>query len=93
MEKTGATGIIVADPLIIETCKEVRRKLEIHLSTQQSLSNYKAVEYWKEEGLDRVVLARETGAMEMREMKEKVDIEIEAFIHGAMCIASQVDVH
>ncbi len=87
LEKTGATGIIVADPLIIETCKEVAPKLEIHLSTQQSLSNYKAVEYWKEEGLDRVVLARETGAMEMREMKEKVDIEIEAFIHGAMCIA------
>ena len=66
---------------------KVAPKLEIHLSTQQSLSNYKAVEYWKEEGLDRVVLARETGAMEMREMKEKVDIEIEAFIHGAMCIA------
>ncbi|SCS25981.1 peptidase U32 family protein [Staphylococcus caeli] len=83
----GATGIIVADPLIIETCKQVAPELEIHLSTQQSLSNYKAVEYWKEEGLDRVVLARETGAMEMKEMKEKVDIEIEAFIHGAMCIA------
>ncbi|MCR1797010.1 peptidase U32 family protein [Staphylococcus warneri] len=82
-----ATGIIVADPLIIETCKKVAPKLEIHLSTQQSLSNYKAVEFWKEEGLDRVVLARETGAMEMKEMKEKVDIEIEAFIHGAMCIA------
>ncbi|MCD8914976.1 U32 family peptidase [Staphylococcus simulans] len=87
LEATGATGIIVADPLIIETCKSVAPRLEIHLSTQQSLSNYKAVEYWKEEGLDRVVLARETGAMEMKEMKEKVDIEIEAFIHGAMCIA------
>lgn len=87
LESTGATGIIVADPLIIETCKRVAPKLEIHLSTQQSLSNYKAVEYWKEEGLDRVVLARETGAMEMKEMKDKVDIEIEAFIHGAMCIA------
>ncbi|VEG64192.1 peptidase, U32 family large subunit (C1) [Staphylococcus condimenti] len=87
LEATGATGIIVADPLIIETCKTVAPKLEIHLSTQQSLSNYKAIEYWKEEGLDRVVLARETGAMEMKEMKEKVDIEIEAFIHGAMCIA------
>lgn len=87
LEATGATGIIVADPLIIETCKAVAPKLEIHLSTQQSLSNYKAIEYWKEEGLDRVVLARETGAMEMKEMKEKVDIEIEAFIHGAMCIA------
>ncbi|ARJ49918.1 peptidase U32 family protein [Staphylococcus lutrae] len=87
LESTGATGIIVADPLIIETCKRVAPKLEIHLSTQQSLSNYKAVEYWKEEGLDRVVLARETGAMEMKEIKDKVDIEIEAFIHGAMCIA------
>ena len=53
LEKTGATGIIVADPLIIETCKRVAPKLEIHLSTQQSLSNYKAVEFWKEEGLDR----------------------------------------
>lgn len=87
LEATGATGIIVADPLIIETCKKVAPKLEIHLSTQQSLSNYKAVEYWKREGLDRVVLARETGAMEMKEMKDNVDIEIEAFIHGAMCIA------
>lgn len=87
LEKTGATGIIVADPLIIETCKQVAPKLEIHLSTQQSLSNTKAVQYWKEEGLDRVVLARETGAMEMKELKENVDIEIEAFIHGAMCIA------
>lgn len=87
LEATGATGIIVADPLIIETCKKVAPKLEIHLSTQQSLSNYKAVEYWKEEGLDRVVLARDTGAMEMKEMKDNVDIEIEAFIHGAMCIA------
>ena len=87
LEKTGATGIIVAGPLIIETCKQVAPKLEIHLSTQQSLSNTKAVQYWKEEGLDRVVLARETGAMEMKEMKENVDIEIEAFIHGAMCIA------
>lgn len=87
LDSTGATGIIVADPLIIETCKRVAPRLEIHLSTQQSLSNVKAVEYWKSEGLERVVLARETSAEEIKEMKEKVDIEIEAFIHGAMCIA------
>lgn len=87
LNDTGAHGIIVADPLIIETCKRVAPSLEIHLSTQQSLSNYRAVQYWKEEGLQRVVLARETSAEEMREMKEKVDIEIETFIHGAMCIA------
>ncbi|MDQ0231547.1 peptidase U32 family protein [Metabacillus malikii] len=87
LQGAGVTGIIVADPLIIETCKRVAPKLEVHLSTQQSLSNWKAVQFWKEEGLERVVLARETGAEEMKEMKEKVDIEIEAFIHGAMCIA------
>ena len=87
LQKAGVTGIIVADPLIIETCRQVAPKLEVHLSTQQSLSNWKAVQFWKEEGLERVVLARETTAEEIREMKEKVDIEIETFIHGAMCIA------
>lgn len=87
IETAGVTGIIVADPLIIETCRSNAPKLEIHLSTQQSLSNWKAVQYWKDEGLHRVVLARETSGDEIQEMKEKVDIEIEAFIHGAMCIA------
>lgn len=87
LEEAGVSGIIVADPLIIETCRRVAPSVEVHLSTQQSLSNWKAVQYWKEEGLERVVLARETSAEEMREIKEKVDIEIESFIHGAMCIA------
>lgn len=87
LKDAGIAGIIVADPLIIETCRRVAPELEVHLSTQQSLSNWKAVQYWKEEGLERVVLARETSAEEILEMKEKVDIEIEAFIHGAMCIA------
>ncbi|WP_273125093.1 peptidase U32 family protein [Bacillus weihaiensis] len=87
LQEAGVAGIIVADPLIIETCRRVAPKLEVHLSTQQSLSNWKAVQFWKEEGLERVVLARETSAEEIKEMKEKVDIEIEAFIHGAMCIA------
>lgn len=87
VESAGVTGIIVADPLIIETCRTVAPKLELHLSTQQSLSNWKAVQYWKEEGLTRVVLARETSGDEIQLMKEKVDIEIETFVHGAMCIA------
>ncbi|WP_416827395.1 peptidase U32 family protein [Ectobacillus polymachus] len=87
IENAGVAGIIVADPFIIETCKRVAPSLEIHLSTQQSLTNWKAAQYWKEEGLDRLVLARETGYEEIKEIKEKVDIEIETFIHGAMCIA------
>lgn len=87
LKGAGIHGIIVADPLIIETCRRLAPEIEVHLSTQQSLSNWKAVQYWKEEGLERVVLARETSAEEIKEMKEKVDIEIETFIHGAMCIA------
>ncbi|KKB43156.1 peptidase, U32 family large subunit [Bacillus thermotolerans] len=87
LEEAGVAGIIVADPLIIETCRKVAPNVEVHLSTQQSLSNWRAVQYWKEEGLHRVVLARETTGEEMRKIKEKVDIEIETFIHGAMCIA------
>jgi putative protease len=87
LKEAGVHGIIVADPLIIETCRRVAPEIEIHISTQQSLTNWKAAQFWKEEGAERVVLARETSAEEIREMKEKVDIEIEIFVHGAMCIA------
>ncbi|MFV8826817.1 peptidase U32 family protein [Alkalihalobacterium sp. APHAB7] len=87
LQEVGVTGIIVADPLIIETCRRVAPNVEVHLSTQQSLSNWLAVKFWKEQGLERVVLAREVSLEEMLEMKKHVDIEIETFIHGAMCIA------
>lgn len=87
LKETGIAGIIVADPLIIENCRRLAPEIEIHISTQQSLSNWKAAQFWKESGAERVVLAREVSAEEMKEMKEKVDIEIETFIHGAMCIA------
>ena len=64
----------------------MRQNLKFIYLLQQSISNYKAVEYWKKKD-GCVVLARETGAMEMREMKEKVDNEIEAFIRGALCVS------
>lgn len=87
LKETGIAGIIVADPLIIETCRMLAPEIEIHISTQQSITNWKTAQFWKESGAERVVLAREASAEEIREMKEKVDIEIETFIHGAMCIA------
>jgi U32 family peptidase len=87
LKETGIAGIIVADPLIIETCRRLAPEIEIHISTQQSITNWKTAQFWKESGAERVVLAREASAEEIREMKEKVDIEIETFIHGAMCIA------
>lgn len=80
-------GIIVADPLIIETCRRVAPNVELHLSTQQSTLNHLAVKFWQDQGLHRVVLARETTKDEIREIMDKTDIEIETFVHGAMCIA------
>ena len=85
IEAAGVAAIIVADPIIIETCKRVAPKLEIHLSTQQSTMNWQAVQFWKEEGVDRVVLAREASMQEIVDIKQNVDMEIEVFVHGAMC--------
>ncbi|SDX42134.1 U32 family peptidase [Paenibacillus sp. CF384] len=85
LEAAGIAAIIAADPIIIETAQRVAPKLEVHLSTQQSTLNWQAVQFWKEEGLPRVVLGRETSLEEISQIKAHVDIEIEAFIHGAMC--------
>lgn len=85
LQDTGISAIIVADPAIIEACKRAAPKLELHLSTQQSTMNWRTVQFWKDEGVDRVVLAREANLEEILEIKRNVDIEIETFIHGAMC--------
>lgn len=85
LEKVGIAAIIAADPAIVEVAMKVAPKLEVHLSTQQSTMNWQAVQFWKEEGLPRVVLAREATMQEIREMKQRVEIELEVFIHGAMC--------
>ncbi|WP_068774214.1 U32 family peptidase [Paenibacillus sp. FJAT-26967] len=85
LEKAGIAAIITADPLIIDTARRVAPKMEVHLSTQQSVMNWQTVQFWKEEGIERVVLAREVSMTEIDEIKQHVDVEIEAFIHGAMC--------
>ncbi|RNB84484.1 U32 family peptidase [Brevibacillus fluminis] len=83
----GIDAVIVADPAIVEVCKQAAPKLEIHLSTQASTTNWQAVQFWAEEGIARVVLAREVSMEEIRQIKAHTDVEIEAFIHGAMCIS------
>lgn len=81
----GIDAFIVSDPFIISYIKNKHKNVEVHLSTQNSTSNYKAVEYFKNEGVDRVVLAREVGKDDMKEIIEKTGMDIEVFIHGAMC--------
>lgn len=83
----GIDAVIVSDVALMEICADAAPGLPIHLSTQASAANYQNLNFWKEEGLERVVLAREVSMDEIFEMQEKVDVEIEAFIHGAMCIS------
>ena len=61
--------------------------MPIHLSTQASATNYETLEFWKNLGLERVVLAREVSMAELAEIRKHTDVEIEAFVHGAMCIS------
>ena len=82
----GIDAFIVSDPFIISHIKTTYPQVEVHLSTQDSTSNYKTVEFFKNEGVDRVVLAREVGKDEIKEIIDKTHMPIEVFIHGAMCI-------
>lgn len=84
LDKINVDAIIVSDPYIISLAR-IHTSLEIHLSTQQSTLNYEAIEYFKSEGVSRVVLARESSSDDIKLIKKNVDIELEYFIHGAMC--------
>ncbi|KKR21958.1 MAG: hypothetical protein UT50_C0002G0049 [Candidatus Moranbacteria bacterium GW2011_GWA2_39_41] len=81
-------GVIVADPGIIMLVKKYLPKVEIHLSTQANATNIEAVKFWAKVGVKRIVLAREVSLSEIREIKKAVPkMELEYFIHGAMCMS------
>lgn len=81
----GIDAFIVSDPFIISYIKNNHPNVEVHLSTQNSTTNYKSVEFFQKQGVDRVVLAREISLEEMRKIYNKTKIDLEVFIHGAMC--------
>ena len=88
LESINVDGAIISDAGLIALAREVAPNLKINLSTQASALNYKTVEFWKKQGVQRVILARELSVKEIAEIHAKVpDIEIETFIHGAMCIS------
>ncbi len=84
LEKIGVDAIIASDLYVVATAKKYTN-LEVHLSTQQSVLNKEAVKFFKNCGVSRIVLARETSKEEIKEIIDNTDIEIECFIHGAMC--------
>ena len=77
-------AFIVSDPFLIRYIKE-NFNVEVHLSTQESTTNKEAIRFWKKEKVDRVVLAREVSIKEIKEILDEVEIDLEVFIHGAMC--------
>ncbi|MBW4828845.1 MAG: U32 family peptidase [Clostridiaceae bacterium] len=89
LEKIGVDGVIVADPGVFSVIRRVAPNIHIHLSTQASATNYETIKFWYDLGIRRVVVARELSLDEIKEIKESLpeDLEIEAFVHGAMCIS------
>ena len=83
--EAGIDAFIVSDPFIISYIKEKYPQVEVHLSTQNSTTNYKTVQFFQKQGVDRVVLAREVSLSEMKDIYDKTGIDLEVFIHGAMC--------
>ena len=83
LKKMNVDAIIVSDPAVLEFAKKYN--IEVHLSTQQSTLNYESVLFWKEHGVSRIVLARECSKDDIDLIKKKTGIELETFIHGAMC--------
>lgn len=85
----GIDAFIVSDPGIVDLIQEIIPEAEIHLSTQANMTNYRTANFWHKMGVKRLVLARELTFPEIIEIRKNIpdDMEIEAFVHGAMCIS------
>ena len=82
-------GLIIADPAIFEIAGEICPEIERHISTQANNTNYGTFNFWYKQGASRVVTARELSLEEIKEIRANIpeDMEIETFVHGAMCIS------
>ncbi len=83
----GFDAIMLSDPGMLMLLREAGTESELHLSTQMSTLNHLSVRFWREMGIRRVVLARETTLDEIRMIRDHTDAEIEVFVHGALCIS------
>ena len=88
LAESGADAALISDPGVLYAAKKAAPRLAVHISTQANVTNKYAVKFWREMGAERVVLARELSLAEIAEIHAFVpDIELEAFVHGAMCIS------
>lgn len=88
LESLHADGVLISDPGVFRLCRKVAPRLPVHISTQANTLNAQTAALWHELGATRVVLARELSLKEIAEIHaENPDLELEAFVHGAMCIS------
>ena len=88
LKKVNPDAVLISDPGILELVKERLPEMEIHLSTQANATNWRAVKFWAGQGIKRVVLAREVTLKEIKEIKNNIPkVELEYFVHGAMCMS------
>jgi U32 family peptidase len=87
LNKIKPDALIIADPGVLLLAKDVASDIPLHLSTQANTTNYNSVNFWKKFNVTRVNLARELSFSEIKKISQQCDIEIETFVHGAMCIS------
>jgi len=83
----GCDAILVADPGVFSIAREVIPQIPVHISTQANTTNWRSAKFWQDQGAERVVLARELSLAEIQEVRQKVSLELECFVHGAMCVS------
>lgn len=89
LKDIGPDAVIISDPGVFQIAKEICPEIEIHISTQANNTNYRTYNFWHGLGAKRVVSARELSIQEIKDLRAHIpeDLEIETFIHGAMCIS------
>lgn len=88
LNKLKPDAVIISDPGIIALAKQYLKKIDLHLSTQANTTNWRSAKFWFEQGVKRIILARELSLAEIKEIHKKVPkLELETFVHGAMCMS------
>jgi len=80
-------ALIISDPGIVELAAEIAPEIPVHISTQANITNYTAAKFWEKAGAKRLVLSRELSIEEIKEIRDNVSIELECFVHGAICLS------
>ncbi|MGB5157735.1 peptidase U32 family protein [Desulfobacterium sp. N47] len=87
LSEIGPDAVIIADPAILLETKNIMPDMPVHLSTQANTTSYKAALFWKNMGVKRINTARELSLKEIKEIVSLGEVDVESFVHGAMCIS------